>query len=267
MSHTPSMQSGDEADEDTPWSYDVQMNQNATPAQQQHPQRTAWMLAEEELWNQNHRLPTQRDQHTPPSSMARAPLAGAQWGGPTSQPGNSASLGGTSASLGETPVPPYFTETLQNLIALSSEKPGAPRTNVHNSGSLNADARVRPTRLTGQPDEIPTQPGNAHPYMVRASLAGALPPNALPAGFLPAGFLPAGTLPLGAHRTGTPDTEPLYPAFETQPLTDNVHEGSRIALMLTALLILGILGGVCCGYVLTLMHVNLTVLTSTISSL
>jgi hypothetical protein len=110
---------------------------------------------------------------------------------------------------------------------------------MHNSGVFDGGNHGRSTWSAQLPDEIPTQPGNA---VRRASVAGA-------------------------YRVGTPDTEPLYPAYETQPLTDNVYTGSRIALMLTALLVLGILGGVCCGYVLTLMHVNLTVLTSTVSSL
>jgi hypothetical protein len=248
MQHTPSMQSGDEAGDDTPWSYDVQMNQKETPTEQQHPQRTAWMLAEEELWNQNHHQPTQRDQYTP-SSYVGAPAKGALSGASASRMGGPISLGGNAASLGETPVSPYFTETLQNLIALSGEKMGTgyapggypqgmpvPYTrNSHNSGVLD-------------PDEIPTQPGNAHPSMGRASLTGALPTGAQTVRY-------------------APETEPLFPLLETRPLTDSEHSGSRIALMLTALLVLGILGGVCCGYVLTLMHVNLTVLTSTISSL
>jgi hypothetical protein len=252
MQHMPSMQSGDEAGEETPWSYDVQMKQNETPAEQQHPQRTAWMLAEEELWNQNHRQPTQSDQYTP-SAYIGAPTKGALSGASASHMGGPISLGGNAASLGETPVPPYFTETLQNLIALSGEKLGAghapagypqaghpqgmplPYTpNVHNSGALNVDARVRSTRFGRQIDEIPTRPAAfVQGQMVRYA----------------------------------PETEPLFPLFETRPLTDSEHSGSRIALMLTALLVLGILGGVCCGYVLTLMQVNLTVLTSTISSL
>jgi len=274
---TPSMQGGDE---DTPWSYDVQMSQDETPTQPQHPQRTAWMLAEEELWNQNHHVPTQHDQYIPPSYMVRAPLAGALPGAhnsgllnagalpgahnsgllnagalpgahnsgllnagalpgrSASQMGGPVSLGGNAASLWETPVPPYFTETLQNLIALSGEKLAAghpqgmplPYTpNAHNSGALDADARVRPTRFIRQLDEIPTRP---------------------------AAFVQAQSVRYA------PETEPLYPLRETRPLTENEHAGSHIALMLTALLILGILGGVCCGYILTLMHVNLTVLTS-----
>ena len=256
MQQTSSMQSREEAGDDTPWSYDVQMNQNEKPAEQQHPQRTAWMLAEEELWNQNHRQPTQHDQYTPPSYVG-APLAGALSGASASHMGGPVSLGGNAASLGETPVPPYFTETLQNFIALSGEKPGSPRTPTGYSQAGYAPAGhpqgmpvpyTRNARNSGvlDPDEIPTQPRNAHPYMVGAS----------------------GALPTGAQAVRyAPETEPLFPLLENRPLTDSEYSGSRIALMLTALLVLGILGGVCCGYVLTLMHVNLTVLTSTISSL
>jgi hypothetical protein len=265
MSETVRMQSQEQSGDDTPWSYDVQMEQDETPTEE-HPRRTTWMLTEEELWNQKHHQPVQHDQRIPPAYLERAPFAGA-----LNQPAslNSALPAGTDlscpgdhntnrtadtvnrslregyGSLKETPIPPFFTETLENLVALSGEKPGrssylqrvslagdvddsAPYASAHNSGALG------PTRLVGLSDEDPTQP------------------------------IP--TVRVRPVRYA-PDTEPLHPAIETQPLVQNEYAGSRLALMLTALLILGIVGGVCCGYVLTLMHVNLTVLSSTISSL
>jgi hypothetical protein len=265
MPETVRMQSQEQSGGDTPWSYDVQMEQGETPTEE-HPRRTTWMLTEEELWNQKHHQPVQHDQRIPPAYLERAPMKGAlnqpESLNPVlpvetdvSCPGDHnanrtadtihRSLREGYGSLKETPIPPFFTETLENLVALSSEALGsssylqrvslvgdvdasAPYASTHNSGFLG------PTRLVGLPDEDPTQPIPT----VRAR---------------PVRY--------------APDTEPLHPAIETQPLVQNEYTGSRLALMLTALLILGIVGGVCCGYVLTLIHVNLTVLSSTISSL
>jgi hypothetical protein len=100
------MQSQESSSNNTPWSYDIQMSQDETPTDA-HPRRTIWMLAEEELWNQNHRQSTQHDQHTTPAYLERAPFADAR-----NQPESF-----NFASLKETPIPPSFTETLENLVA------------------------------------------------------------------------------------------------------------------------------------------------------
>jgi hypothetical protein len=227
------MQSQEQSGDDTPWSYDVQMAQDETPTAA-HPVPMKWTLTDEELWNQKHNLASLYNQRIPPAHLERAPLVGAR---------NQADP--HSVSLKETPIPPSFTETLENLVAISGEKLSNASAMQHISpvSDINVNApyasihrfSTYDTRsITGLSDEAPTQPI----AIVKAR-----------------------------SRHYAPDTEPLHPVIETRPLTHSEYVGSRLALMLTALLILGILGGVCCGYILTLMHVNLTVLSTTISSL
>jgi hypothetical protein len=228
-------QSGD--DDDVPWSYDVQMNQ-ANPPAETPPQRTTWMLSEEELWSQQHQSSTQRERYQQSYTgqlpngqpLAGHPYAGYPQGVSLPYTNQYSPASPNYAPAGETPIPPCFTETLENLIAISGEKLG-----------------------------------NPHPYMVGAPLAGALPayaPQSDASGTGMLGIDTHNTRRLAQPVRYAPNTEPLYPVPKTRPLQGDEQASSRFALMLTALLILGILGGVGCGYALSLMHVNLTVLTS-----